>query len=106
MRIALQQNTVWLIQFSFVKDMPSETDDRKGAGLCGEWKALWRVATLCLNGAYQQNEKKKNKYKIWFGHTLLSQCCWSLQNWFISALRIILISSTNPTKEVRIRVSC
>lgn len=33
MRIALQQNTVWLIQFSFVKDMPSETDDRKGAGL-------------------------------------------------------------------------
>ena len=59
MRIALQQNTVWLIQFSFVKDMPSETDDRKGAGLCGEWKALWRVATLCLNGAYQQNEKKR-----------------------------------------------
>ena len=32
MRIALQQNTVWLIQFRFVKNMRSERDDRKGAG--------------------------------------------------------------------------
>lgn len=34
MRIALQQNTVWLIQFSFVKDMPSET------GNGGQWQIM------------------------------------------------------------------
>ena len=49
MRIALQQNTVWLIQFSFVKDMRSETDDRKGAGLCGQedGAAASRLHRLC-----------------------------------------------------------
>lgn len=92
MRIALQQNTVWLIQFSFVKDMPSETDDRKGAGLCGQERKTvlpHRGCTVYVRGAEGSfagltanvpeaviiGKTKKNKYKIWFGHTLLSQCC-------------------------------
>ena len=64
MRIALQQNTVWLIQFSFVKDIPSETDDRKGAGLCGEWKALWRVATLCLKRCLSTKRKPITRHVL------------------------------------------
>ena len=45
-----------------------------GLSVCGAEGSVARSDTV--PEAVIVGKTKKNKYKIWFGHTLLSQCCW------------------------------
>ena len=63
-----------------------------GLSVCGAEGSVARSDTV--PEAVIIGKTKKNKYKIWFGHTLLSQCCCWQRSCFTLRLQTGAASST------------